>query len=225
MLAVIILSTLLLKECKESDNTTHLLELKGQEVVKVKNKLGETTSTIQVLEVQNKDLKKSIKLLNDESYKRILQIEKQHRKALIAATTFNIVTRDTAIGETVSIPTDTVKTDSVTYIYPTYTSTIVKKNKLDSIMSIYEVTAKRDGTKVIATIYNPTDVVTRYEKTTRKNFFDRKNIYTDVHIYNHTSEANDVRSYTTKERKRYTGIKIIVGVAIIETLRMVLKPP
>jgi hypothetical protein len=197
--------------------------LKGQEVIKTKNKLGQTTSSIKVLEVQNKDLKKSIKKLNDDSYKRIQQIERQYKRKLIAATTFNVVTVDTAKGITVITNSDTVIVDSIRYIYPTYTSTIEKRDKLDSLISRYEVTAKKDGTEVRATIYNPIDVVTRYEKTTPKNFFGRKHLYTDVHTYNHTSEANEVRSFSSKERKRHTGLKIVIGVAIFEGIRILLR--
>jgi hypothetical protein len=216
LILLIVVSSLLVRECQRSNSKDDLIELKGQEVIKTKNKLGETTSSIRVLEVQNKDLKKSIKLLNDSSYKRILQIERQWRRKLVAATTFNVTTLDTARGTTVIIPGGTVVKDSITYLYPTYTSKITKK------YSEYDVTATRDGTIVISKIENPIDVATHYEKTTPKNFLRRKHLYTDVHTYNHTSEANEVRSFNSKERKRYTAIKVVIGVALIETLRIVL---
>lgn len=179
------------------------------------NKLGQATTTIAVLQGSNKDLRQ----VKDSMYYRIKAIEKHYKKKLVAASIFDLVTKDTSKGKTIILKGDTVKiNDSTKIIYPVYTSEILNLIPgTKDTATFYKVTAKRDSINIIAEIKNPVDVDQRWTREFNdskwEKFFGKKNLVTDIKTYNHKTRTQDLKSFSTSQPRKYTGLKF--GVTIL----------
>jgi hypothetical protein len=202
-LIVILILIILLSKCSQTINDqSELLDTKSQIIKITTNKLGEQTATTQVYEAQLKNLKGSHKKQLDSTYWRIIQIECYYKRRLVAATTVDIVTNDTASTAT-TITSDTVKRGDSTIVRPVYKGLIVKK------FSRYDIIASADSIHITSWFNNPIDVIHRYEQG--KNFLGRKNLMIDVHTYNPDSGVSSLRSFTIKEKKRHLGAKMLIA--------------
>lgn len=151
---------------------------------------GNLVATIKTLECEKEDLKST----NDSLLLEIQEIAKKY-KGMQTATSFKIKYRDSIVVKEVEVD----RKDSCNPIY----HAVINKP-----LAYYDITASKDSIQIKDSITIPVSVVQYHLKG---NFFDRKELQTDVIVKNPSTDLDQITSYKVKEsdhRLKYVVIGI-----------------
>ena len=165
------------------------------------NKHNDDVATISVLQTSTANAFLAVKS-KDEEIKELQAVVKDYKKKLkVAGSSVTNITGSTAIsntGTTTVTPKDTVRVDSLVYIYPEYTDSLV------NAWVEYKMKMNKDSSKLDIHFVNKYSAIIGYDK--RKPFVDVIN-------YSPYSKVEKLRTYQVRQPppKRF-GVGISAGV-------------
>lgn len=206
ILFIVLAVSMQVKSCNKikqaEDNSIHLINALNDSVSYYKNKNKELVATVDVLETTKVDQLLQIKS-KDSSIVVLQSTVKDYAKQLKSGGSVTNFTSNSKvkIKDTTTIAkTDTVRVDSMVYVYPTYITS--KQNKWLN----YTVISNKDTTTL--------DLVTHHEYSVVIGI-RKKQYFADVIDYNPYSEVSQIRAYKVSmpKPKRY-GLGVMLGVGI-----------
>ncbi len=181
----------------ESHKATENLLYAIQDTLRVtKDKNDVQTASIAVLEGSNKDLLKDVRS-KDSTILRLQATVKKYKRDLAAATSIDIVTKESVSGKDTIIKSDTVIKEGKVFVYPVYQAVIKR------LYSTYTVTAGKDSIHVDAEIKNKLDVNWVYQRELNLKGVEKKwgpkHLVAQVKTYNHNTSTEQMHSYRPTE--------------------------
>lgn len=172
-----------------------------------RNAQGEQVAEISVLQTENK--KQFLAIKSKDSSIIALQSLVKKTNNLLSATILKNATSNNVSGITTVYSRDTIRKDSVIYVFPEYT--FARKNQWENI----QVKANRDSTSLNYKVFNDFEITQSIKK---KGLF--KDAVTEITILNKNpyTETLALRSYSIKNqsnKKLYLIIGALVGGTIV----------
>jgi hypothetical protein len=182
-------------EASNATKSSEALDDLQKELIHVKDKLGRTTTTAQVLELDRKQLLK-VNAGKDSTLALLITALKEKPKAR-AVTVYRSVTTGNGSGKTETVKH--VATDSTEF-----TGTIKRPDITATIR------ANKDSVYIDSyTVYTSYQLLERYE---RRGLF-KKDLVIDIKPLNKNTVITEAKSWRKAERTRLTGLK--VGLAVV----------
>lgn len=179
-----------------------------------RNALGQQVAETKLMFGTISDLKK-LSSSKDSSIQKLIALV---NKKTISATVVSNTTSNTVGSHTTITHTDTVRKDSLIYIYPTYTLKPVV-TKWDSIVGI----ASRDSFKVSYKVFNSFDITQEFEKQkVAGSLFKKKVPVIKVLNLNPHTETRELKSFAVQTPKQKKGYIFASGVVIGLLIRQIL---
>ena len=215
MLFVIIFMSLLLYDSGLNNKSLEQLnQAKDDTLAIVFNKQGQQVASISILMGQRNDLLK----LNASKDIALLKLQKlvENQKRIISATVLSSTTKNNGTSvTTLTGSSDTIRKDSLIYIYPEYSTSFNDKWREVKIL------AGKDSIQWDVINYNEFQIVQRYE---RNGLFKPKTGIIEVTNLNPYTKTTELKTFTVKPPKQkaafFTGT--VVGAAIIIALSFIL---
>lgn len=176
---------------------------------KFRNSFGQEETKTKLLYGTISDLKK-LGSSKDSSIQKLLALV---NKKTISATVLSTATSSTVTTSTAVSAKDTIRKDSLVYIYPEY-----KFNKGDTLKNKWEeiyATANKDSFHIKYKIFNEFDITQRYEKQGVKGkLFKQKIAMVNVINKNPKTETRELKSFAVAPPKQKKGIVFVAGVLV-----------
>lgn len=210
--ACLFLSFFLIKGCdtpidKDKYIPKELFDASQDSLHKFRNSFGQEEIKTKLLYGTISDLKK-LGSSKDSSIQKLLALV---NKKNISATVLSTTTSSTTTSGTAVSAKDTIRKDSLVYIYPEY-----KFNKGDTLKNKWEqiyATANKDSFHLHYKIFNEFDITQRYEKQKIKTkLFKQKVAMVNVVNLNPKTETRELKSFAVAPPKQKTGIVFVAGV-------------
>lgn len=171
---------------------------------KLRNSFGEEETKIKLLHGTISDLKK-LDASKDSSMQKLLKLV---NKKTIGATILSSATSSTISSSTTVTSKDTIRKDSLNYIYPEYTLE-PQVTKWDSVAGI----ANKDTFKVSYKVFNEFHLVQRYEKQKIDGKLFKKNVaIVNVTNKNPKTETRELKSFVVTPPPQKKGLIFTAGV-------------
>lgn len=198
---------LLLLKCQRDNaaNLQNMLDAQSDTLQTTRNELGQQTAQILAFEASRQSFLNDLET-KDSTIQQLQHIvkEKDARMAAILATE----TSDTGTTPTEITTTDTVKNDSVHYVYPTY------RTEWDKKWSMGEIIANRDSIMRKFQFRNRLEMWHSYEsdKSGLKKLFGPKKLTFFAKNKNPNTMTTEARSYSVKvDQKNWFGVGVHAG--------------
>lgn len=176
---------------------------------KSRNSLGQEETKTKLLYGTISDFKK----LDSSKDSTIQKLLKLVNKKTISATVLSTSTSSSTASATNVIPADTVRKDSLIYIYPEY-----KFKSADTIKNKWEelyVRATKDSIHTYYKVFNEFDITQRFEKQKVKGKLFKQNIpMVDVINKNPKTETRELKSFAVQPPKQKKGYAFIGGIIV-----------
>lgn len=175
---------------------------------KSRNSLGQEETKTKLLYGTISDLKK-LESSNDSTIKKLLKLV---NKKTISATVLSTSTSSSSSTATNVISKDTVRKDSLVYIYPEY-----KLKSSDTIKNKWEelyVRATRDSIYTYFKVFNEFDITQRYEKKVKGKLFKQSIPMIDVVNKNPKTETRELKSFAVEPPKKKRGFAFMGGIIV-----------
>lgn len=173
---------------------------------KFRNGLGQEETKTKLLYGSISDLKK-LSASKDSSIQKLLKLV---NKKTIGATVISNVTSSTVSSSTTVASKDTIRKDSLIYIYPVYTLK-PSVSKWDSVSAI----ASKDSFNVFYKVYNEFSIVQSFEKQkVDGRLFRKKTAIIKVTNLNPKTETRELKSFTVQPPKQKKGLIFTTGVLL-----------
>lgn len=198
--------------CTKHKQLQGLLISVNDTLTKTINKHGQEKTTRDFLLGSIKDLK-AMHVANITS---IGKLQKLVNRLTISATYLSNVTANSFAAPTQHIIAgDTIKIDSITYMYPEYKTTYANK------WERFKVVANKDTTKIDYKVFNEFELVQDWK---RNGLFKRKTAIATVRNLNPHTETKEFQTFTVKEDKGNRLRDMLIGAALgaltIEAVRV-----
>lgn len=182
---------------------------------KYRNKFHEEVTTTKLLTGTVSDLK-SLSSSKDSSIQKLLKIV---NKKTLSATIISNSTSGTVTASSTVARADTVRKDSLIYIYPEYTLGPVV-SRWDSI---YGVANKNDFT-VKYKVFNQFEVSHEYQKQKVKGKIFKKNIaMVQVKNLNPKTETRELKGFTFEAPKKRQGRAFVAGAIVAVIVQTIIS--
>lgn len=184
------------KQEKETDRkeNNHNFEL-----TKTRNKLNQEITRANVYKGSLSELRKD----SSKQLQRLQAIEKEYGRKLQTATALTIRAHENVSGKTEYIPGDTVRKDSLIYVYPKYRSKIITK------YSNYRMFMSRDSSNIVADMIIPLDIA-NVKAGKRPRPFAPRPLVIDVKLINPATETESLTSFSKAGPKQNRLLKAAV---------------
>lgn len=220
--AIIVILFLFSNSCAREEQKTEQLNAIQAKLDTTRDKLGRQTASIQAFGGTIKELESQVSS-SSETIRRLKEDAKKHGSNTEASVSADVEVIDHVSGKTKVTLKDTIRKDSVIYIYSEYSMSIIKK------WATYQMRMNRDSsflasdTKLgidmnIFRDYQKVDSVNRkwYKPNTR--YFAPKILKGEMTLQNPDSGVREMHVYVQKEKKKNTGLKIVVGILSFEII-------
>ena len=175
--------------CKKNNELEGLLVSANDTLTKTINKNGEEKASTDLLIGSYKDFK-AMHVADSSS---IGKLQKLVDKLTISATYLSNVTEHSFVTPTqIILSGDTVKIDSITYVYPEY------KTNYSNKWERFDVKANKDSFAINYKVFNEFDLVQAWKKN---GLFKRKTPEVSILNLNPHTETKDLKSFTVTENK------------------------
>jgi len=195
---------------KDKYISKELFDASQDSLHKFRNSFGQEETKTKLLYGTISDLKK-LDSSKDSSIQKLLALV---NKKTISATVLSTATSITVSSSTAIVSKDTVRKDSLIYIYPKY-----KFNKGDTLKNKWEeiyATADKDSFNLHYKIFNEFNIThNRYEKQKVKGrLFKQKIPMVNVVNLNPKTETRELKAFAVEPPKQKKGIVFVAGVLL-----------
>lgn len=194
---LILLIGLELKTCNAKKSQEQILIAVTDTLHKVREKNGAQLSHIENLE-SSRDALLHINAANDAALVQLQQLVKKNSHANFAVVA-RVVTHDTGTTRTIVTAGDTVRTDSVMYLYPDYSTTWNEKWSKGSIC------ASRDSIYRTISFVNDFEI---WQQDKGLGLFKPKQSTVYFRSLNPLSDTQELRSFSIKTKPKYFSLGI-----------------
>jgi hypothetical protein len=210
---IIVLFILLFRSCEKNIDTKQAYAAVNDSLHITRNKMGEQVASIQIIRTENK--KQFLELHSKDSIIIALQGIVRRTKNIQSAIIFNASTGSSVNGSTVVHSRDTIRTDSVVYVYPEYS--LARHTKWDSV----SVRSNKDSTHLEYKIFNNFEITTSYK---RSGLFKGKTPVIDITNKNPYTETVALRAYEVKcDCKRMPFFVAGLGIGLAPSIFLLTK--
>lgn len=174
---------------------------------KFRNKFGQEETKTKLLTGTVSDLK-SLSASKDSSIQKLIRLvnKKTISATVLSSSTSGIVTASTTVSSA-----DTVRKDSLIYVYPKYTLEPVV-TKWDSMSA----TATKDSFKVQYKVFNEFEITQNYEKQKVKGKWFKQDVaMVNVKNLNPKTETRELKSFALAPPKKKQGKAFVAGALVV----------
>lgn len=201
--------------CKQADRANDLNKLYevSQDSLHIeRNKQGQEKAATTLLYSTIADFKK----LKASDSSAIGKLQHMVDKLTISATYLSNVTSNSFVAPTQNVTSgDTVKIDSITYVFPEYKTSYTNK------WERFDVKANKDSFAIDYKVFNEFDLVQAWK---RNGLFKRKTPEVTILNLNPHTETKELKTFTVKENKGNRFRDMLIGAAVgaltIEAIRI-----
>lgn len=194
----------MVRECDHKSVVNRVKDQYNDTLTSYVNKDGVYVSTIRVMKEESHENFLELKS-EKESVKQLQAEVKEYKKKLKDATYVHVITKISNSDKTEIIATDTIKTDSIVYVYPTYLST------KDTEWVKWNINASKDSVSVDLKLVNKFSIV---QINKRKSLFSPRNTVIELKNLNPYTETEELQRFTVEKRKSNIIIGPQIGFAI-----------
>ncbi len=193
--------------CNRKKDQDSLITVLNDSLYVTRNSLGQQVASIEVFQTENKKqfLQLQSKDLTIISLQRLVKKTKNLQNAIV----LNNSTSNSVNGTTTSTSRDTIRNDSLVYIYPEYSFN--RSTQWDSV----SIKSNKDSTHLEYKIFNKFDITTSYK---RLGLFKGKVPIIDIVNKNPYTETIALRAYEVKcdcKRGRFFLGGVSIGISSV----------
>lgn len=188
--------------CTQNKQVQNLLDSVNDTLSKTINKQGQEKTYRDLLFGSMKDFK----AMHIADSSTIGKLQKSVDKLTISATYLSNVTSHTFVVPTQTIlPGDTVRIDSIAYVYPEYKTSYTNK------WERFKIAAGKDSIAIDYKVFNQFELVQEWK---RNGLFKRKTARATILNLNPHTETREFQTFTVKEDKGNRMRDILIGAAV-----------
>lgn len=198
---VILLSTLYLDSCHKTKQVQRFAKAVDDTLQLTKNKYGQQVATISILQGSKSDLLK-MNASKDTALQKLQEIVKKQRR-LISATVLTTLTDNSGTSfTTVTENIDTIRKDSLIYLYPEYKTDFSDKWRKVNIL------ANKDSVHWSVIDYNEFSIV---QKNKRNGLFKASTAVVEVTNLNPYTTTAELRTFNIEQAPHKRGRFFLFG--------------
>jgi hypothetical protein len=190
------------KGCNKGDSLERMITAKDDSLHQTRNTLGQQKTTTTLLYGTISDFKK----IHTSDSSQLGKLQKLVSRLTISATVLNTVTGNTFSSPTGTITSaDTVKKDSLVYVYPEYTTDYTNR------WERFKIKANKDSFDIQYKVFNEFDLMQTWK---RNGIFKRKTCIAEITNLNPHTETLQYKTFTVQENKSNRLRDGLIGVAV-----------
>lgn len=198
---IILLSVLIYTGCEGNKKNLDLLSSVTDSLHKTKDKLNREISSTKVINISYEELK----AIHAKDSSSLGKLQKLVTKLTVSAAIISTATKNNFTSATVNLSGDTVKEDSLIYVYPRYHT--YYSNKWER----FNITAMRDSFKVDYKVFNDFELSQEWK---RNGLFKRRTLIASIKNLNPNTETLEYKTFTVSENGRNRLRDFVTGALI-----------